>query len=114
MPVYTYRCDNCGIQFDEKEGFNDPTKTLCPECNEESLHRVYRPVGIVFKGSGFYATDNRSPSGQESRKHDKDESKTKVEKTDKAEKAEKAENKVAESKTSETAKKDSKSEKKKE
>ena len=106
MPVYTYRCDNCGIQFDEKEGFNDPTKTLCPECNEESLHRVYRPVGIVFKGSGFYATDNRSPSGQESRKKDKDEAKTKTDKT------EKKESKTTETKSTESAKKESKSEKK--
>lgn len=108
MPVYTYRCDNCGIQFDEKEGFNDPTKTLCPECNEESLHRVYRPVGIVFKGSGFYATDNRSPSGQESRKHDKDEAKTETEA------AEKKESKSTETKNTEPAKKESKSEKKQE
>ena len=97
MPVYTYRCDNCGIQFDEKEGFNDPTKTVCPECEEESLHRVYRPVGIVFKGSGFYATDNRSPSGKESRMHDKEEEKnSKTEKTEKTEKIEKTEKKTSE------------------
>ena len=104
MPVYTYRCDNCGIQFDEKEGFNDPTMTLCPECNEESLHRVYRPVGIVFQGSGFYATDNRSPSGKEARKHDKEEG---TPKTDKKE------SKSVETKSAEPAKKESKSEKKK-
>ena len=107
MPVYTYRCDNCGIQFDQKEGFNDPTMTLCPECNEESLHRVYRPVGIVFKGSGFYATDNRSPSGQESRKHDKEEEA----KTDKVEKTEK---KTTEKEKTVSSKTESKSEKKKE
>ncbi|MCP4139782.1 MAG: zinc ribbon domain-containing protein [Chloroflexi bacterium] len=107
MPVYTYRCDNCGIQFDEKEGFNDPTKTVCPECEEESLHRVYRPVGIVFKGSGFYATDNRSPSGKESRKK-KDEDNKKTEST------EKAESKTKEKKKSETAPKESKSTNKKE
>ena len=105
MPVYTYRCENCGIQFDEKEGFDDPTKTVCPECEEESLHRVYRPVGIVFKGSGFYATDNRSPSGKEARKHDKEEEKPK---------ADKKESKPAETKSTEPAKKESKSEKKKE
>jgi predicted nucleic acid-binding Zn ribbon protein len=40
---------------------------VCPECHKEALRKVYLPVGIVFKGSGFYATDNRSPSGQESR-----------------------------------------------
>ena len=108
MPVYTYRCENCGIQFDEKEGFNHPTKTVCPECEEESLHRVYQPVGIVFKGSGFYATDNRSPSGKEARKHDKEEGNTKTEK------GEKKEDKGTEKKSSESSKKESKSEKKEE
>ncbi len=105
MPVYTYRCDNCGIQFDEKESFNDPTKTICPECEEESLHRVYRPVGIVFKGSGFYATDNRSPSGKEARKHDKEDGSTKKEKS------EKKDDKGTEKKKAESTPKESKSEK---
>ena len=35
----------------------------CPECSKKTLRKVYQPVGIVFKGSGFYATDHRSPSG---------------------------------------------------
>jgi putative FmdB family regulatory protein len=64
MPVYTYRCDNCGVQFDHRQSFTDPVIEICPECSEKALHKVYTPVGIVFKGSGFYATDNRSPSGQ--------------------------------------------------
>ena len=63
MPVYTYRCDVCGFTFDQRLGFNDPQPSRCPECGAEALHRVYKPVGIVFKGSGFYATDHRSPSG---------------------------------------------------
>lgn len=37
--------------------------TRCPECNKKTLHKVFQPVGIVFKGSGFYSTDHRSPSG---------------------------------------------------
>lgn len=64
MPVYTYHCDNCGIQFDQFQKFIDPHLTRCPECNHKSLRKVFVPVGIVFKGKGFYATDNRSPSGQ--------------------------------------------------
>jgi putative FmdB family regulatory protein len=64
MPIYTYRCDNCGVQFDQKRSLSDPLLTVCPECNKKTIHRVYTPVGIVFKGSGFYATDHRSPSGQ--------------------------------------------------
>lgn len=64
MPTYTYQCDNCGIRFDQYQKFSDDPLVTCPECGEPVLRKVYQPVGIVFKGKGFYATDNRSPSGQ--------------------------------------------------
>jgi len=64
MPIYTYRCESCGIQFELQQGFNDRHLLRCPECGKRSLRKVYLPVGILFKGSGFYATDHRSPSGQ--------------------------------------------------
>lgn len=63
MPLYTYRCANCGTELDHRQGFNDPPLTLCPNCAQEQLQRVYKPIPVVFKGSGFYATDHRSPSG---------------------------------------------------
>ncbi|MBN2048335.1 MAG: zinc ribbon domain-containing protein [Anaerolineaceae bacterium] len=63
MPIYTYRCDNCGITFDKRQSFSDDPLKQCPECEEQTLHKVYQPVGIVFKGKGFYATDHRSASG---------------------------------------------------
>lgn len=63
MPIYTYHCENCGIRFEQQQSFNDPPLVRCPECNKNALRKVYTPVGIVFKGSGFYATDHRSPSG---------------------------------------------------
>ena len=63
MPIYTYRCENCGIQFDKQQNFNDPPLIRCPECSKKTLRKVFQPVGIVFKGSGFYSTDHRSPSG---------------------------------------------------
>ncbi|MBI9050700.1 MAG: zinc ribbon domain-containing protein [Anaerolineaceae bacterium] len=63
MPIYTYHCDSCGIQFERTQKFSDAPLTRCPECSKKSLRKVYTPVGIVFKGSGFYATDNRSSSG---------------------------------------------------
>lgn len=63
MPLYTYRCENCGVQFDQQQKFSDTPLTTCPECGKKKLHKVYSPVGIVFKGSGFYATDHKSPSG---------------------------------------------------
>jgi putative FmdB family regulatory protein len=68
MPIYTYRCESCGVQFEEHQHYDDPPLTVCPECGEESLRKLYLPVGIVFKGSGFYATDHRSPSGMSSSK----------------------------------------------
>lgn len=63
MPIYTYRCENCGVQFERQQSFNDAPLTRCPECLKKTLRKVYTPVGVVFKGSGFYATDHRSPSG---------------------------------------------------
>jgi putative FmdB family regulatory protein len=63
MPIYTYRCENCGVQFDRQQHFDDPVLKRCPECNKNKLRKVFLPVGIVFKGSGFYSTDHRSPSG---------------------------------------------------
>lgn len=64
MPTYTYTCDNCGIRFDQYQKFTEEHLKICPECGEPALRKVFQPVGIVFKGKGFYATDNRSPSGQ--------------------------------------------------
>jgi putative FmdB family regulatory protein len=65
MPVYTYRCESCGIQFERHQTFTDKPLTRCPECSKKSLRKVISPVRVVFKGSGFYATDHKSPSGQE-------------------------------------------------
>jgi putative FmdB family regulatory protein len=73
MPIYTYRCDNCGVQFERQQKFSEPPLAWCPECNKKTLRKVYTPVGIVFKGSGFYATDHRSPSGQGNRSGGKSE-----------------------------------------
>ena len=64
MPIYTYKCETCGIQFEQQQSFLDQPLSRCPECKKKSLRKVYTPVGIVFKGSGFYATDHHSPSGQ--------------------------------------------------
>jgi putative FmdB family regulatory protein len=79
MPVYTYRCENCGVRFERFQGFDEPVLTRCPECNKKTLRKVYTPVGIVFKGSGFYATDHRSPSGSSDRSSKASESEKKPE-----------------------------------
>jgi putative FmdB family regulatory protein len=72
MPVYTYRCESCGVQFERLQSFHDAPLKTCPECRKKSLKKVMTPVGIVFKGSGFYATDHKSPSGQVKRESKKD------------------------------------------
>ena len=80
MPIYTYKCETCGIQFERQQSFSDQPLTRCPECNKKSLRKVYTPVGIVFKGSGFYATDHHSPSGQKPLSGSTDEKSEKSEK----------------------------------
>ena len=67
MPVYTYRCESCGVQFEKHQSFHDEPLKTCPECRKKSLKKVITPTKIIFKGSGFYATDHRSASGEGSR-----------------------------------------------
>jgi putative FmdB family regulatory protein len=81
MPVYTYQCESCGVRFERLQSFSDPALTRCPECNKKALRKVYTPVGIVFKGSGFYATDHRSASGSFDRKSKSTEPEKKSEET---------------------------------
>lgn len=59
MPTYQYRCAECGRDLEAVQKFTDPALTECPEC-EGTLRKVFSAVGVVFKGSGFYATDNRT------------------------------------------------------
>ncbi|MFI6325494.1 FmdB family zinc ribbon protein [Nonomuraea sp. NPDC050556] len=61
MPTYQYACNNCGEQLEVVQKFSDDALTVCPNCQGE-LRKVFSAVGIVFKGSGFYRTDNRSSS----------------------------------------------------
>ena len=62
MPLYAYKCDNCGVQFDRMQKFSDKPIKRCPECSKSAVRRVIQPSGIVFKGSGWYKTDSRSSS----------------------------------------------------
>jgi len=59
MPRYEYQCESCGIRFDKIQHFKDEPLKLCPECGG-AVHRLIQPVGIIFRGSGFYVTDHRS------------------------------------------------------
>jgi len=84
MPVYTYRCDACGTQFEKHQSFHDEPLKTCPNCRKKKLRKVITPTKVIFKGSGFYATDHKSASGaksstettsQESKSETKEESK---------------------------------------
>ena len=59
MPTYQYRCTECGTELEAVQKFTDEPLTVCPECDGR-LRKVFNAVGVVFKGSGFYATDNRA------------------------------------------------------
>ncbi|MFC4592219.1 FmdB family zinc ribbon protein [Sphaerisporangium corydalis] len=59
MPTYQYACTACGEGLEVVQRFTDDPLTKCPSCDGQ-LRKVFSAVGIVFKGSGFYRTDNRS------------------------------------------------------
>jgi putative FmdB family regulatory protein len=63
MPTYRYRCKECGHEFEVRQRMSDNPLTECPVC-KGPVRRVVGSVGIVFKGSGFYVTDNRSTNGK--------------------------------------------------
>ncbi|MBI2935575.1 MAG: zinc ribbon domain-containing protein [Chloroflexi bacterium] len=72
MPTYEYECQSCGHQFELRQGFDAESSTLCPQCKGES-RRVFSPVPVIFKGSGWYVTDyahkNSTLSGSEKREN---------------------------------------------
>ena len=68
MPTYEYACTECGERLEVVQKFSDGPLTTCEACGGK-LRKVFSPVGIVFKGSGFYRTDSRNggvPAGSKS------------------------------------------------
>ena len=63
MPVYEYVCDQCGNCFEQYRKPSERRLARCPQCRARA-RKVFRPVGIIFKGSGFYSTDYRKPEGK--------------------------------------------------
>jgi putative FmdB family regulatory protein len=61
LPTYTYTCTSCNDVIEKRQSFSDAPLTTCEQCGG-SLRKVFHPVGIVFKGSGWYVTDSRSSS----------------------------------------------------
>ena len=58
MPTYEYACAECGERLEAVQKFSDDPLTVCPACGGR-LRKLFSPVGIVFKGSGFYRNDSR-------------------------------------------------------
>ena len=67
MPTYEYECTSCGQHIEIFQRISEDPLTTCGVCGG-TLRKVFHPAGIVFKGSGFYATDSRSGSGSGSKR----------------------------------------------
>src|SRR5262245_59945560 len=67
MPTYEYEGTSCGQHIEVFQRFSEDPLTTCGVCGGR-LRKVFHPAGIVFKGSGFYATDSRSGSGSGSKR----------------------------------------------
>ncbi|MEX1159125.1 MAG: FmdB family zinc ribbon protein [Thermomicrobiales bacterium] len=65
MPTYEYACSTCGHRFDVRQSFSEDPITNCTVCGA-SVRRVLYPAGVIFKGSGWYATDSRKASASHS------------------------------------------------
>ena len=60
MPIYAYRCEDCGFQKDVLQKMSDPLLTVCPSCNKETFKKQLTAAGFQLKGSGWYVTDFRN------------------------------------------------------
>ena len=70
MPIYGYRCEQCGHELEVLQSMKDEPLRVCPNCMGPLRKMIY-PAGIIFKGSGYYTTDYKSP-GSASRHGDSD------------------------------------------
>ncbi|MCS4277466.1 FmdB family transcriptional regulator [Mycetocola lacteus] len=61
MPLYSYKCTECGNAFDITQSLSDATLSECPLCGGK-LRKLFGTVGVSFNGSGFYSTDSKSGS----------------------------------------------------
>jgi len=74
MPIYEYECDDCGYRFERYQSISSEPLKRCPHCGG-AVRRVIYPVGIIFKGTGFYATDHRpAPTSERDKGPPKEES----------------------------------------
>jgi putative FmdB family regulatory protein len=65
MPIYEYECKNCQTRFEKMQSITADPLTECVNCGSGPIRRVLHPVGVIFKGSGWYITDNRKSGGSD-------------------------------------------------
>ena len=70
MPTYEYECQKCGHKFEQSQRITDEPLKRCPKCKGKVKRLLGTGVGVIFKGSGFYATDYRSPGYKAAAKRD--------------------------------------------
>ena len=80
MPIYEYECPKCSSRFEQRRSFTDESPAKCPKCKRES-RRVFSPVPIIFKGSGFYVTDHKGDHGRSAPAAESDKKTVEPEKT---------------------------------
>jgi putative FmdB family regulatory protein len=88
MPIYQYACQDCHYEFETRQNFYDQPLTECPNCHG-AVQRVISSVGIIFKGTGFYVTDNKNGRGSHGNGADKKSKSSTSKKDTKAETKEK-------------------------
>ncbi len=67
MPTYEYKCTECGLRFERFQNMNEELIKACPECDGSVVRLIGTGAGIIFKGSGFYATDYKQQSASPTR-----------------------------------------------
>lgn len=63
MPFYQYECDSCEHSFEELQKMKDPFLKQCPKCGDKKLRKLFGVPALIFKGTGFYATDYKNKDG---------------------------------------------------
>jgi len=77
MPIYGYRCAECGEEHEALQKVSEPPLTLCPACGKPALQKQLSAAGFQLKGSGWYATDFKAPAKKPAeKKTEKTEAKT--------------------------------------
>ncbi|HYT40154.1 MAG TPA: FmdB family zinc ribbon protein [Acidimicrobiia bacterium] len=107
MPTYEYRCTDCEEHLEVVQSFSDDPLTRCPNCGGQ-LRKVFSPVGIVFKGSGFYKTDSRGGGKGGSRKTKEKEKETTSSSSGSSSSSDSSSSDSSSSSSSDSSKKDSK------